>query len=119
MTVDIEAIEEELASELKISAKEVKVFLSIVEKGRMDTQKISNQIGCSAQEVKTLAESLINKGMIIDVTATEYESLHPMFAITNRYKKRCQEDKIAFKKNLKVDNIGKLLEGRYYRARTK
>lgn len=119
MTVDIEAIEEELVSELKISAKEVKVFLSIVEKGRMDTEKISNHIGCSAQEVKAIAESLINKGMIIDITATEYESLHPMFAITNRYKKRCQEDKIAFKKNLKVDNIGKLLEGRYYRARTK
>ncbi len=85
----------------------------------MDTKTISNHIGYSAQEVKAIADSLINKGMIIDITSTEYESLHPMFAITNRYKKRCHEDRIAFKKNLKVDNIGKLLEWRYDRARTK
>jgi hypothetical protein len=85
----------------------------------MDLKTISNHLGHSAQEVKAIADSLISKGMIIDITSTEYESLHPMFAITNRYKKRCQEDRIAFKKNLKVDNIGKLLEGRYDRARTK
>ena len=91
----------------------------IIEKGRMDLKTISNHIGHSTQEVKAIADSLISKGMIIDITSTEYESLHPMFAITNRYKKRCQEDRIAFKKNLKVDNIGKLLEGRYDRARTK
>jgi len=30
LTVNIDAIEEDLVSELKISAKEVKVFLSIV-----------------------------------------------------------------------------------------
>jgi hypothetical protein len=57
--------------------------------------------------------------MIIDITATEYEALHPMFAITNRYKRRCQEDNIAFKKNLKIDAIGKLLEPPYDHARTK
>jgi predicted transcriptional regulator len=119
LTVNNDKIEEELVSELKISAGEAKVFHSIVENGRMDANKISNLLGCSVQEVETIAESLISNGMIIDITATEYESLHPMFAITNRYKKRCQEDSIAFKKNLKIDAIGKLLERPYDHARTK
>ena len=118
MTVNIDNIEEELVSELKISVEEAKVFHSIVENGRMDAKKISNLLGYSVQEAKKIAESLINKGMIIEFTATEYESLHPRFAITNRYKKRCQEDNIVFKKNLKVDNIGKLLERPYDHART-
>jgi sugar-specific transcriptional regulator TrmB len=119
LTINIDNIEEELVSELKISAEEAKVFHSIVENGRMDAKKISSLLGCSVQEVETIAESLISNGMIIDITATEYESLHPMFAITNRYKKRCQEDSIAFKKNLKIDAIGKLLERPYDHARTK
>jgi sugar-specific transcriptional regulator TrmB len=119
LSVNIHNIEQELVSELKISTEEAKVFVSIVEYGRMDPKKISNLLGYSVQDAKEIAESLLNKGMIINFTRTEYESLHPRFAITNRYKKRCQEDNIAFKKNLKVDNIGKFLEGSYDHARTK
>ena len=119
LSVNIDNIEDELVSELRISAEEAKVFVSIVQNGRMDVRKISNLLGYSVQEAKKIAESLINKGMIIDITATEYESLHPRFAIANRYKKRCQEDNIAFKKNSKVDNMGKLLERHYDYARTK
>lgn len=119
MTVNIDDIEGELVSELKISADEAKVFLSIVENGKMDLKKISRLLGYSVQEVKTIVDSLINNGMMIDITATEYESLHPMFAITNRYKRRCQEDNFTFKKNLKIDSIGKLLERPYDHARTK
>jgi sugar-specific transcriptional regulator TrmB len=119
LTVNIDNIEEELVSELKISAEQAKVFHSIVENGRMDAKKISNLLGCSVQQAKTITESLISNGMIIDITPTEYEALHPMFAITNRYKRRCQEDNIAFKKNLKIDAIGKLLEPPYDHARTK
>lgn len=118
MTVNIDNIEEELVSELKISEEEAKVFVLIVKNGMMDHQDISNLLGYSVQDAKKIAESLINKGMIIEFTATKYESLHPRFAITNRYKKRCQEDNIVFKKNLKVDNIGKLLERPYDHART-
>jgi sugar-specific transcriptional regulator TrmB len=118
LTVNIDNIEEELVSELKISEEEAKVFVLIVKNGMMDPQHISNLLGYSVQDAKKIAESLIKKGMIIEFTATEYESLHPRFAITNRYKKRCQEDNIVFKKNLKVDNIGKLLERPYEHART-
>ncbi|HYY49975.1 MAG TPA: hypothetical protein VE643_03820, partial [Nitrososphaeraceae archaeon] len=66
-----------------------------------------------------VAKSLVNRGMIIDITKSEYESLHPRFAVTNRYRTRCEEDRIIFKKNTKVDNIGMLLEGPYNNARIK
>jgi predicted transcriptional regulator len=119
LAANIDNIEEELVCELKISVEEANVFVSIVKNGMMDPQEISNLLGYSVQDAKKIAESLINKGMIINFTTTEYESLHPRFAITNRYKKRCQEDNIVFKKNLKVDNIGKSLERPYDHARTK
>ena len=119
MTVNIENVEKEIVSELKISKEEAKVFVSIVEKGKMDLEQISNISGSSIKEAKRIAESLITKGMIIEFSSSEYESLHPRFAITNRYKKRCQEDNITFKKNMKIDNIGKILERPYDHARTK
>ena len=57
--------------------------------------------------------------MVIEITRTEFESLHPRFAVTNRYRRRCNEDNIPFKKNLRVDNIGIVLEKPYEDARTK
>ena len=71
------------------------------------------------QRALQTAKSLVGRGMVIEITKTEFESLHPRFAITNRYRRRCEEDGIPFKKNLKVDNIGIILEKPYEDARTK
>jgi hypothetical protein len=57
--------------------------------------------------------------MLIEISKLEFESLHPRFAITNRYRRRCEEDGIPFKKNLKIDNMGIILEKPYENARAK
>jgi predicted transcriptional regulator len=110
-------VEEVLEAELKISEEEAKLFLLIIHNGRMDTTKMSEMLNWSVNEADEVAKSLISRGMVIDITKTEYESLHPRFAVTNRYRRRCEEDNIPFKKNLKVDKIGFILERPYNDAR--
>jgi sugar-specific transcriptional regulator TrmB len=120
MTVNLSNIEQTIISELKISEDEAKVYIAIVKKGKMDPAKLSNALGWNdEQRALAAAKSLVNRGMVIEITKTEFESLHPRFAITNRYRRRCDEEQIPFKKNLKIDNIGIVLEKPYEDARTK
>ena len=113
-------MEQVITSELKISKDEAKVYIAIVKTGKMDPTKISIALGWSDdQRALAVAKSLVNRGMVIEITKTEFESLHPRFAITNRYRRRCEEEGIPFKKNLKIDNIGIALERPYENARTK
>lgn len=120
MTVNSSNIEQVIISELKISEDEAKVYIAIVKKGKMDPAKISSALGWN-DEHRALAagKSLVNRGMVIEITKTEFESLHPRFAITNRYRRRCEEEHIPFKRSLKIDNIGIVLEKPYEDARTK
>ena len=119
MAVNMNNIEEALESELRISEQEAKLFVLIVCKGKVNTEMISKMLHWPIDDADKVAKLLVNRGMIIDITKTDYESLHPRFAVTNRYRKRCEEDHIIFKKNTKVDNIGMLLEGPYNNARIK
>ncbi len=120
MAVNLSNVEQVIVSELKISEDEAKVFLVVVKKGKLDAAKISSALGWNdEQRALSTAKSLVGRGMVIEISATEFESLHPRFAIANRYRRRCEEDGIQFKKNLKVDNIGILLEKPYEDARTK
>ena len=120
MAVNLSNVEQAIVSELKISEDEVKVFTTIIKKGKMDPAKISSTlVWDDEQRALAAAKSLVGRGMVIEITETEFESLHPRFAITNRYRRRCKEDGILFKKNLKVDNIGIVLEKPYEDARTK
>jgi sugar-specific transcriptional regulator TrmB len=119
MAVNLSNVEQAIVSELRISEDEAKAFLAIVKNGKMDAVKLSSALGWNEQRALTEAKSLVGRGMIIEITKTEFESLHPRFAITNRYRRRCEEDGIPFKKNLKVDNIGIVLEKPYEDARTK
>ena len=119
MTVNLSNVEQAIVSELRISDDEAKVFLAIVKKGKIDVASLSDALGWNEQHALAVAKSLVGRGMIIEITKTEFESLHPRFAITNRYRRRCEEDGIPFKKNLKVDNIGIVLEKPYEDARTK
>ena len=120
MAVNLSNVEEAIISELKISQDEVKVFIAIVMTGKMDAARLSRFFHWTDERrAFDAAVSLVGKGMLIEFTKTEFESLHPRFAITNRYRRRCEEDGIQFKKNLKVDNIGIILEKPYEDARTK
>lgn len=120
MAVNLSNVEEAIISELMLSQDEARVFLAIVKGSKMDSAKISATLGWNDNQRALLAaKSLVNRGMVIEITKTEFEALHPRFAITNRYRRRCEEDGIPFKKNLKVDNIGIILERPYDDARTK
>ena len=120
MAVNLSNVEQAIISELRISEDEAKIFLTIVKKGKMDAAKLSSALSWN-DERRALAgaRSLVCRGMVIEITKTEFESLHPRFAITNRYRRRCDEDGIPFKKNLKLYNIGIVLEKPYEDARTK
>lgn len=92
--------------------------MSLVKTGRMDINTISNLLGCNTDRACKVARSLVDKGMIIEIAEDKFESLHPRFAATNRYRRWCQEQGIPLKKNLRVDNIGIVLEHPYEDART-
>jgi hypothetical protein len=120
MAVNLSNVEQAIISELKIGEDEAKVFIAVVNNGKMEPSQISRVLGWTDERrALAAARSLIAKGMMIDITKTEFESLHPRFAVTNRYRRRCEEDGIPFKKNLRVDNIGIVLEKPYEDARTK
>ena len=119
LSVDITNIEKILGSELKLSANESRTFLLIVKNGKMTPRRIHDALQITLPEARRAADSLVNKGMLIEVSPTEYESLHPRFAASNRYKILCEEENIEFKKNIKIDNIGLILERHYENARTK
>ncbi|MEM2139927.1 helix-turn-helix domain-containing protein [Nitrososphaera sp.] len=119
MAVNLANVEQAIVEELKISAEEARAFVAIVKNGKMDAAKIAKSLSCGEQRAQEIAKSLVGRGMAIEITKTEFESLHPRFAITNRYRRRCAEDGIPFKKNLRVDNIGIVLEKPYEDARTK
>ena len=119
MSVNINNVEEFLTSELKLSKEESKTFLFIVKNGRKHVEKIAETLKFSEEEASKVAKSLVEKGMIINISQSEYESLHPRFAISNRYRRLCEENNITFKKNPLIDNIGIILERPFEDARTK
>lgn len=118
MSVNLANVEQAMVEELRISSEEARAFVAIVKNGKMDASGIASALGCNEQRASEIATSLVSRGMVIEITKTEFESLHPRFAITNRYRRRCAEDGIPFKKNLKVDNMGIVLEKPYEDART-
>jgi predicted transcriptional regulator len=120
MAIDLSKMEQLMISELKISEDEAKVYIIIVKNGKMDHTRISSLLGWNDdQRAFASAKSLVERGMVIEIRNTEFESLHPRFAITNRYRRRCEEERIPFKRNTKIDNIGIVLEKPYDYARTK
>jgi sugar-specific transcriptional regulator TrmB len=119
LSVNINNVEEFLTSELKLSKEESKTFVFIVKNGRKHMEKIAESLKFSEEEARNVANSLMEKGMIINISQSEYESLHPRFAISNRYRRLCEEDRIPFRKNLLIDNIGIVLEIPFEDARTK
>lgn len=106
-------------TELKLSDEESESFLFIIKNGKSNLEKIAEPSKFSKNIVHDTLESLVEKGMIINVSASEYESLHPKFAVVNRYRRLCQNDNLPFKKNLLIDAIGTVLQRPFEDARTK
>lgn len=119
MSVNIDTVEENIVSELRLSPIQAKVYVLVVKKGKMSAQDIAQNLSISEDEAHQAATSLIQNGGFIDITKTEFESMHPRFAVVNMYRRMCERENIPFKKNLLVDNISIILEKPYDDARTK
>lgn len=119
MSVNMDTVEENIVSELKLSPIQSKVYVLVVKKGKMSAQDIAQNLNISEDEAHQTATSLIQNGGFIDITKTEFESMHPRFAVVNMYRRMCERENIQFKKNLLVDNISIILEKPYDDARTK
>ena len=119
MNVDFSQIENLLVSEIKLSPIQARIFLLVVTHGRMNAENIAKQLEISTDEASDNSKKLMELGGFIDMPDNEFEAMHPRFTAVNMYRKMCEREQIEFKKNLKVDNIGVVLEKPYDDARTK
>jgi predicted transcriptional regulator len=117
--MDISKIEHDLISEIKLSEIQAKVFLFLVTKGKSSAEKIGHSLDISSKESRKIAKQLVELGSLIEITENVFESMHPRFTAVNMYRKMCEREKIDFKRNVIVDNIGVALERSYEDARTK
>ena len=117
--VDYSQIEKILVSEIKLTSTQAKILLLVVAEGKMSVKKISEKLQVSVNEASDNSKDLIEMGAFIDMPNNEFESMHPRFIAVNMYRKMCEREKIEFKKNITVDNIGVVLEKPYDDARTK
>lgn len=112
-------LENDLVSEIKLKPIQAKVFLLVTCHGKMTPKEICEKLGISEEMAKRTAHELIDLGAFIDYSANQYEAMHPRFTAVNMYRKYCEREKIEFKRNKIVDNIGVVLEKPYDDARTK
>jgi len=117
--LDYSQIEKTLISEIKLTDIQAKIFLLIVTKGKMSAKQISENLKISLNDALDNSKNLMDIGAFIDMPNDEFEAMHPRFTAVNMYRKMCEREKIEFKKNLTVDNIGVSLEKPYDDARTK
>lgn len=112
-------IENELVSEIHLNPIQARVYLLVTCYGKMSSEKIAEKLHISVSEAQKAAKDLMSLGAFIDISATEFEAMHPRFTAVNMYRKMCERENIEFKRNKIVDNIGVILEKPYDDARTK
>ncbi len=117
--MDISKIENDLISEIKLSEIQAKVFLLLVSEGKTTSDRIGLKLDISFEESSKIAKQLVELGSLIEISENVFESMHPRFTAVNMYRKMCEREKIDFKRNVIVDNIGVALEKTYEDARTK
>ncbi len=117
--LDFKQVENDIIEEIKLTSLQAKVFLLIVNEGKMTSEKIAKRLDITVEKAFTTCKQLIDLGSFIDLSETEFETMHPRFTAVNMYRKMCEREKKEFKKNVKVDNIGIALEKPYDDARTK
>ena len=117
--LDYSQIEKNLISEIKLTYIQAKIFLLIVTNGKMPIKQIAEILQISSSEALDNSKKLMDLGAFIDMPNDEFEAMHPRFTAVNMYRKMCERERVEFKKNLTVDNIGVVLEKPYDDARTK
>jgi len=112
-------IENDLVSEIHLEPIQAKIYLLVTCYGKMSSEIISDKLKISSDIAKKASRDLMALGAFIDISATEFEAMHPRFTAVNMYRKMCERENIEFKRNKIVDNIGVILEKPYDDARTK
>ena len=112
-------IENDLVSEIHLEPIQAKIYLLVTCYGKMSSEIISDKLKISSNIAKKASRDLMALGAFIDISATEFEAMHPRFTAVNMYRKMCERENIEFKRNKIVDNIGVILEKPYDDARTK
>ena len=116
---DYSQIEKNLISEIKLTYIQAKIFLLIVTNGKMPIKQIAERLQISSSEALDNSKKLMDLGAFIDMPNDEFEAMHTRFTAVNMYRKMCERERVEFKKNLTVYNIGVVLEKPYDDARTK
>lgn len=108
-----------IRSVLGLDANEAELYLLVVYSGKMTISKIAEACNWNAEQARLHSTKLTEKGMFIEIEDDKFESLHPRFALSNRYRRRCKELGIEYSRNDKVDGLANYLEKYYDLARTK
>ncbi len=119
MTENTEKIIKSLTLELDLSENEALVFLYITERGKSTIRRISTDLHMDDECVVSSIRTLVDHGMLFNITSSEYETFHPRFSVVNGHRLKCDKLGVPFKKNIKIDVLGAMLEARYEDARTK
>ena len=117
--MDFTKIENDLISEVKLNKMQAKIFLFLVTEGKKSSKIIGEKFDISSEEASMIGKQLVDLGSIIEISENTFEAMHPRFTAVNMYRKMCEREKIEFKRNKIVDNIGVALEKPYENARTK
>jgi hypothetical protein len=104
---------------LGLVTEEAKVYLIVVDSGKMTVQQIAQACSWDDEKAEHYSNLLVGKGMFIQIATNQFESLHPRFALANRYRKRCFELGIKCGRNDTIDNLATQLEKNYELARTR
>jgi hypothetical protein len=116
--VSLHDAEDSMVSELKVSLDEAKVYLLLLNKGKMSKTGIVEELKLGQRNLEKSLVGLIEKGACIELGG-EYEALNPRFAITNMYRMMCYANNIEVKRNVVIDQLATMLEKPYEDARTK
>jgi hypothetical protein len=119
MKENTEKIINSLILELDLAENDAFVFLYIVERGKSTIRRMSADLNIDEESVVSSIRTLRDHGMLFNMTSSEYETFHPRFSIVNGHRFKCDMLGVPFKKNIKVDLLGAILEARYEDARTK
>lgn len=117
--MEISRVEKDLILEIKLTPLQAKVFLLVTCYGKMTAPTISEKLNIPISDALNTAKALMTLGAFIDISETEFEAMHPRFTAVNMYRKLCERERVEFKRNKIVDNIGVILERSYDDARTK
>ena len=119
MKENTEKIINSLILELDLTENDAFIFLYIVERGKSTIRRMSTDLNIDEESVVSSLRTLRDHGMLFNMTSSEYETFHPRFSIVNGHRFKCDMLGVPFKKNIKVDLLGAMLEARYEDARTK